>query len=294
MKLRKTALAAAFAGALGGSAGAHALTIDGITFEAGAIFETIDLFEAEAFGDGLGNDNGLIDLPGEQLVGIGIVNRIRSNDIANGNPVLWENGDNGRELTIYFYDYIAEDLNALGGVDFQANFTGGVVRLFSDSAMDFLPTASQAGGIATATNGNLWLELTGSPIGDAGLPGGEFGSISGDPVTLRSIGPLSSGSVAGFGLLDVTGNGLAAANFDTDLFNCNPAGAGSPCPDDADKVLTSSGQLGAGNDPSKGVGWAFFGTGEVQDNAIPVPTTLALLGLGLAGMGFSSRRKARS
>jgi hypothetical protein len=282
-------MAAAVAGALSVPAVAGAITIDGITFADGAIFETIDLFEAEAFGDGFGNDDGLINNAGEKLVGIGIVNRIRENNVAAGNPILWQNGDNGRELTFYFYNYAAEYVTPITGSLAEIGFSGGIVRLYSDSTPNFAPTATQAGGIATATDGNLWLELTGSAIGFEASS--DFGP-SGNPITLRSIGPLTAGSVGGFGLLDLTGNGSAAAYFDTNTFNCLPGGNPTACPDDADKQFTSSGQLG-GQAFTSPAGWAFFGTGEVQNVArVPEPATLALIGLGLAGLGIRSRRKA--
>ncbi len=288
MNIRKAALGAALASALSVPTLASAITVAGIHFQDGAIFETIDLFEAEAFGDGIGDDNGKIDQLGEKLVGIGQVNRIRANDIANGNPILWQSGDNGMELTIYFYDYVAENFDPSGGADVKIGFTGGKVEIWAGAAGNFAPTTTQAGGIATATDGVLWLSLQGSPIGLEALGSSEYGSVSNTPITLRSVGPLASGSVGGLGNLDVTG-GLAAGHFDTNTFNCTPGLPGSPCPNSADKVFTSSGQLGA--NPSA-AGWAFFGTGEVQDFAIPEPGSLALLGVSMAGLGFGARRKA--
>ena len=143
--------------------------------------------------------------------------------------------------------------------------------------------------IDSATNGNLWLSLAGSPTGG-------FDSATGlEAITLTSVGVRLSGNpfesafnITGTGLLDVTG-GAAADNFDTDTFGC-PESAGEPCPDDADKSFTSSGQL-----PVGGFGtWAFRGTGEVQDNAVPVPAPLVLLGAGIAALGFGARRKAKA
>jgi hypothetical protein len=280
---RKTALAAALTGALGLPGAAGAITVAGITFTTGAIFETIDLFEGERAG-GPGNNNGVIDLPGEELVGIGIVNRIRDKDTL---AILWENGDNGRELTIYFHSYIAENFVVGGGVA-NIGFTGGVIEIYSDPAENFDASGTQAAAIATATDGVLWLSLEGSPIG-ANSSGSEFGGISDTPITLVSEATsLVAGEVDGRGALDVTG-GLTAGNFDTNTFNCtSEPGAPDACPNDADKTFTSSGQLLT---TSATQPWGFFGTGEVQNFAVPEPGILALLGLGLAGFGFATRRK---
>jgi len=282
MSIRKTILAATVATALGLPVAASAITIDGITFEEGAIFETIDIFEGEANG-------GPILAQGDELIGIGIVNRI----LDTGNNVLWEDGDNGRELTIYFHDYIAQDFSTVptgggGGLD-TITFTGGLLEIYSDSSEDFSAAGTIQDGIDTATNGNLWLSLAGSPSGG-------FDSGTGlEAITLTSVGIRLSGNpfesafnITGTGLLDVTG-GAAEGNFDTNTFGC-PASAGAPCPDDADKSFTSSGQL-----PVGGFGaWAFRGTGEVQDYAIPVPAPLMLLGVGIAALSFGARRKTKA
>ena len=282
MSIRKTLLAATVATALGLPAAASAITIDGITFEAGAILETMDLFEGAAGGGPILN-------PDDELVGIGIVNRI----LDAGNNVLWENGDNGRELTVYFHEYIAEDFSTVdlgpGNPKIDTiTFSGGLVEIYSDSSQDFSAAGTLQDGIDSATNGNLWLSLAGSPTGgfdsDTGLEAITLTSVA----TRFSGNPFEGGLIGGDGLLDVTG-GLAAANFDTNTFGC-AALAGAPCPDDADKSFTTSGQLTTGGPGA----WAFRGTGEVQDFAVPVPAPLLLLGAGIAALGYGSRRKAKA
>jgi len=278
--MNKWLKASALSVALSAPLAASAATVDGITFNAGGIFETIDLFE----GSNIVNDsngNNIVDAPGEELVGIGIVNRILE---AGTNAVLWENGDNGRELTVYFHSYIAENVVVNASGDLDIDFTGGVVEIYSDLARDFSAVGTQAAGIASASGGDLFLSLAGSAIG-LGSKVAEIGGLTGADVTLASTGILLGGAVTvlGSGNLDVTG-GDAAAYFDTNTFNCTSAIG--RCPNDADKTFSSSGQL---NPEAQ---WAFTGSGEVQDVAVPEPMTTALMGLGLLGMGVVRRKRS--
>ncbi|MBK7593629.1 MAG: PEP-CTERM sorting domain-containing protein [Betaproteobacteria bacterium] len=224
---------------------------------------------------------------GEKLLGIGRVSLIL--DISNN--IIWQNGQNGRELTFYLYDFVAEDISVgvLPGAPplatAQIGFTGGVVEIYSQAVGTFDPSGTQAAGVTSATAGNLFLTLAGSAVGG-------FGSVSGAPLTLTSLATnatngdplLDSLNLSGQAFFDVTG-GPAASNFDTNAFGCIAAN-GLPCPNSADvkPLLRTACSTNV-------VGWGFRGTGEAASLVIPEPGTLALLGVGLAGFGYRVRRK---
>jgi hypothetical protein len=294
MSIRKTALAAALAGALGGTGVAQAIEIQGITIGDGALFEFVLLAEGEQAGSG--NGNGIIDATGEKLNGV--VKVVEITDL--GGNVLWSDSSS-RELTGYFYDYVAEEIypDTNTGEVF-IGFSGGVINLWSDGTPNFERNGTQADDIAKAIDSEFvtpWLTLAGSPIGDGALPVTPLGLTTGSPITLRTSAQSLNApgtTVLGAGLLDVTG-GAAAAFLDTNTFNCDSVDSSGPCyqgAEDADKLFTTSGQLRAitaAND------WGFLGTGEIQDVAkIPEPATVGLFSLGLLGLGYASRRKAKA
>jgi hypothetical protein len=261
-QMRKTIFAfAAGAALLGGSGAALAVDIGGLNVPLGATFAVAQVYE------------NVVTSVGQTLSGYGEVDSI------NGMAVntLCANC----ELTYRFTDYVVSSISPT-----DIKFSGGTVTFYlgfgADNDFNPFTSGSSAADLAAATNGTVFLNLTGHAIDAAG------NTFAGTGLNIGSTTPSGTGS----GLADVntSGSGIANAYFNT---NAVPAlfGGGN-----ADFLLTSSfsglfpphpAECTQGQGPSCVSGSADFRS----VSAVPEPETYALMLAGLGVMAFVARRR---
>jgi hypothetical protein len=205
---------------------------------------------------------------GDVLVGVGKI------DIINGENNFIDLSDldipfiPGGELTFVFGGFkVAAFLSPS-----IPQFTGGWLNVYTDTTAPFL-NAPQGIPEAEASDGNLWLSLDARSV--------DIDPTAGVTLSTLAFGPtanLFGGAVTAF--FDVKG-GAAFGNFDTNAqqFGTDVKYTGNARFEDVFGNL---------------VDIAKDGNGQVTAETIPEPATLALVGLGLLGMGGLSAARKRA
>ena len=262
--MKKNLIAAAICGlGLLASGAASAVVIDGVDFGAqGSVshFETANVIET------------YVNAVGQPLTGYGRIAEVNFNS----------NYGSGQSLYFVFRNYTVTSFNNTTG---QATFNGGIIDVYLGALGSFLDNTSQT-NIANIQGLKKYVEFIGHPLDS-------FGN------TLTANGVLTGASLSfsGEGLLDVSNpnfGSVAAYNY------LNPSNQPDRLGGFSDVTFTSSGNTRFhlpkdtcdANNPQPGQ-FCITGSSDFRGDTVPVPepSVVALLGLGLMGIGASLRKR---
>lgn len=261
--IKNVIASAAIALGMAASGSASAVVIAGVDFGnlGSTHLETTTL--AETF----------VDQVGQTLTGYGVVNTV------NGTPFYGA----GKQL------YFVLTYNVKTFSTTSATFDGGIVKLYLNPFVNLLQQSSAA-NLGIIQGGNLWATLVGHTSAPSNAQLATGGTLIGQQLAFT-----------GAGLLDI----ISGANGVFDFLNANTIADGLGGL--ADIGVTTSGSNGstiAGNvlnpfDNTTGCTtgraaagqYCFAGSADLRGSTIPEPGILALVGLGLLGMGAALRKR---
>ncbi|OYW38007.1 MAG: hypothetical protein B7Z35_08255 [Hydrogenophilales bacterium 12-61-10] len=262
--MNKKIIASAIAAlGLAASGSASAIVVGGVDFgAAGATTHIETSTVAETF----------VNAPGQTLLGYGQINTV------NGN-LFYSNG--GLSRLYFVFDYNVLTFDALTGA---ATFDNGNMNVYMLPTFNLL-SQSSAANLTAIQGGTLWATLSGHPE-------------NGGPYELAANGSLTGATISftGSGLLDMVSGPNGVLEFlDSDGIDDGAGGF-------ADIALTSSGNNAVLNNFDNTTGcttgqatpgqWCIAGSADLRGlTTVPEPGVLALIGLGLLGMGVSLRKR---